>query len=137
MKSPYKFYDGKTSELEVNPAVAELLADFEREDENEARKARWRKEISLDALYEETEWEPTDTTVHIEADYIAKEEKETLLAGVAGLSEKQRRLVRLYYYEEKTECEIAAILGVSQQAVSQQLSTIKTALKKYFDKFSD
>lgn len=63
------------------------------------------------------------------------EESEALIAA-AGLSEKQKRLVRLYYIEEKTVCEIAVILGISQPAVSQQLTTIKTALKKYFEKVS-
>ena len=137
MKKHYTFANGKIAELEVNSAVAEALADFKREDENEARNKRRRNEISLDELYDETEWEPTDTTVDIEADYIAQEEKDTLLAAVSGLTEKQQRLIRLYYYEEKTSYEIAVILGISQSAVIQQLATIKTALKKYFDKFSD
>ena len=136
-QTPYKLADGKTVSVNVNPAIAGLLADFEREDKNEERKYRWRYETSIEALFEETGWEPTDTTVDIEGDYIAHEEVETLLAAIAGLSEKRRRLVWLYYYEEKTECEIAVIFGVSHQAVSRQLATIKTALKKYFDRFSD
>ena len=137
MKKNYKLADGKTAIVKVNPAVAELLAGYEREDENAERKERWRKEVSIEAMYEETGWEPTDTTVDIEGDYIAQEETDALLAAVAGLSDKQRRLIQFYYYEEKTTYEIAAILGVSQPAVHQQLTTIKTALKKYFDNFAD
>jgi len=132
VKTPYQSANGKTAGIKVNPAVAEALACFEREDGNAARKARWRGEVSLDALYEETEWEPQDTTVDIEAGYIAKEEREALCAAVAGLPPKQRRLVLLYYCEEKTVEEIGLIFGVSHQAVSKQLSTIHRALKKNF-----
>ena len=37
------------------------------------------------------------------------------------LTEKQRRIVELYFYEERTQQEIAAELGISQQVVSRQL----------------
>jgi len=134
MKTNYRVSNGKTTELKVSPAVAKLLADFEQEDKNAARKERWRKEMSLDFLREETGWEPADETVNIEADYIASEEKETLLAAVAGLSDKQRRLVQLRYYEEKTVTEIAAILGIHHSNVVRQLETITNSLKKYFEK---
>ena len=132
MKAPYKLANGKTAELEVNSAVAEALADFKRQDDNEERKKRWRNEISLDALYEETEWEPTDTTVNIEADFLVQEETKTLLAAMARLSEKQRRLIRLYYYEEKNFTEIAAIFRINRRSVSKQIETIHKKMKKYF-----
>lgn len=102
MKQSYKLSDGKIAEIEVNSAVAELLANFKREDENAARNERRRNEVSLDDMYEKTGFELTDTSVNIETDYIANEEKETLLAAMAGLSEKQRQVVQLYYYEGKT-----------------------------------
>jgi DNA-directed RNA polymerase specialized sigma24 family protein len=38
-----------------------------------------------------------------------------------GLTAKQQRLVELYFYEARTQQEIAEALGVSQQAVSRQL----------------
>ena len=49
-----------------------------------------------------------------------------VLAGIAevvrtGLTDKQRRIVELYFYEGCTQQEIAAVLGVSQQVVSRQL----------------
>jgi DNA-directed RNA polymerase specialized sigma24 family protein len=49
-----------------------------------------------------------------------------VLAGIAeivrtGLTDKQRRIVELYFYEGRTQVEIAATLGVSQQVVSRQL----------------
>jgi DNA-directed RNA polymerase specialized sigma24 family protein len=38
-----------------------------------------------------------------------------------GLTAKQRQIVELYFYEGRTQVEIAAALGVSQQVVSRQL----------------
>lgn len=48
------------------------------------------------------------------------------LAGIAeivrsGLTDKQRRIVELYFYDGRTQQEIAAELGISQQVVSRQL----------------
>lgn len=48
------------------------------------------------------------------------------LAGIAeivrsGLTDKQRRIVELYFYDGRTQQEIAADLGISQQVVSRQL----------------
>ena len=37
------------------------------------------------------------------------------------LTDRQRRIVELYFYEGRTQQEIAAALGVSQQVVSRQL----------------
>ena len=134
MKTPYKLSDGQAPELEVNPAVAKLLADFAREDRNAARNERRRKEVSIEAMYEETGWEPADTSVNIETEYIANEETEILLAAVSRLSEKQQRLIRLRYYEEKTVTEIAVILNIHHSNVVRQLETIHKQLKKYFEK---
>jgi RNA polymerase sigma factor (sigma-70 family) len=38
-----------------------------------------------------------------------------------ALTTRQRRLIELYYFQRKTQAEIARELGVSQQAVSRQL----------------
>jgi len=37
------------------------------------------------------------------------------------LTDRQRRIVELYFYEGRTQQEIAAELGISQQVVSRQL----------------
>lgn len=134
MKTTYTLADGKTVEIEVSAELATTLADFIREDKNEARNKRRHNEISIDALREETGWEPIDTAADIETVLIADEERQTLLAAVSRLSDKQRRLVNLRYYKEKTEYEIAAILGINQSNVHRQLNTIHNALKKILEK---
>jgi len=133
MKKDYTLASGKTVELDVTAEVGEILVQFEREDDNEKRYARRRNDASVEGMFEETGWEPTDKSVDIEADYMATEGTETLLTAIAGLSEKQQRIVRRKYYENKTDAEIAAELGVSRPAVTQQIGTIHRALKKYFE----
>ena len=137
MKTPYTLADGQVIQVETDAGVAEALAAYERDDRNERRNQRRRNEASIDQMNDETGWEPTDNTVSIETDYVAREETESVRAAIMRLSERQRRLVRLRHYEEKTESEISVILGISHQAVSQQLATIKTAVRKYFEKFYD
>lgn len=133
-KIKYTSTDGKTATIEVNSAVAELLADFEREDRNAARNKRRHNEISIDALREETGWEPADTAADIETVLIADEEKESLLTAISRLSDKQRRLINLRYYEEIAVKDIAVIFGINKTSVLRQLKTIHKALKKILEK---
>ncbi len=135
MEKPYKLSNGTIVDVEVNPAVDTALTDLERKASNEARKYRRRHEASIEAMREETGWEPTDTRVDIESDYIAKEETAELMTVLSRLSPKQQRLVRLYYYEDKTMREIADIFGVNPSSISGQLDTIKKTLKKHLEKF--
>ena len=45
--------------------------------------------------------------------------KETLVAALDLLTEKERKVIELYYYEEMTLKEISKILEVSESRVSQ------------------
>lgn len=134
MKTTYTLADGKTATIEVSAELAATLADFIREDKNAARNKRRHNEISIEALKDETGWEPIDTAADIETVLIADEERTSLLAAVSRLSDKQRRLIHLRYYEEKTEYEIAALLGINQSNVHRQLNTIHNALKNLLEK---
>jgi DNA-directed RNA polymerase specialized sigma24 family protein len=56
----------------------------------------------------------------------AERARKAALAGIAeivrsGLTAKQRTIVELYFYDGRTQVEIAADLGISQQVVSRQL----------------
>lgn len=50
------------------------------------------------------------------------------------LTERQREVVRLYYREAHEQKEIAAMLGISQQAVSDHLEAVRTRLWSLFRK---
>ncbi len=90
-------------------------------------------EISVDPqILESVLIEPSflEKLLNEPADEQQKTEKERLRAEAvvqirniikAKLTPRQRQIVELYYYEGKTQQEISAILGISQQVVSKHL----------------
>ena len=54
-----------------------------------------------------------------EAYYDKQEIKNTLIAAIEKLTEKERKVVTLYYFEDLTLKEISKIMGVSESRVSQ------------------
>lgn len=64
-----------------------------------------------------------------------KELKEVLMASLEMLTEKERRVIELYYYEELTLKEISNILEVSESRISQlhtrALQKMKTKMGNY------
>lgn len=65
-----------------------------------------------------------ETVVDHRDAYSAVDDLMTAAPGVAGLSADEKELLRLRFYEEKTQLEIAAIIGVSQMQVSRRLATV-------------
>lgn len=133
-KINYKPGDGQVFELDVPDDIAQITVQFETQDDNHKRNERNRKNKSLDFMAEYGA-EVADPTQNVEETAARQEVLDTLAAAVSSLNPKQQRLVRLRYYEGKTDAEIAQILGVSRPAITQQFGTIHKALKKFFDKF--
>ncbi|MBP9996752.1 MAG: FliA/WhiG family RNA polymerase sigma factor [Lachnospiraceae bacterium] len=73
--------------------------------------------------------------------YEEQELKEVLIESLDLLTEKERRVIELYYYEELTLKEIAAVLEVSESRVSQlhtkALSKMKSKMGKYMGILGD
>lgn len=63
--------------------------------------------------------------------------KETLAESLKILTEKERRVIELYYYEEMTLKEISAILGVSESRVSQLHTKGLMKLRKKMGAYMD
>lgn len=55
--------------------------------------------------------------------------RERLAAALAMLSERDRLIVSLYYYDELTMREISEVLGISESRVSQILNRIRLQLR--------
>ena len=70
-----------------------------------------------------------------EASYEKKEAKEQLVAAIEKLSEKEKMVVSLYYFDELTVKEISRIMSVSESRISQIHSKavlkLNTMLGKY------
>lgn len=131
---PYTLADGKIIELEVSEAVARLLADFKREDENYRRKMRRHNEISLDTLRDDTGFEPIDPNANIEENYIAQEERDELKAAIQELNEKDKKLIQAIYYDEVSAQDYAKQNKVSFQAVYKRLVNIYEKIKSVLSK---
>ena len=55
---------------------------------------------------------------------------EELAEALAGLSEPNRRLIELLFWEERSECEIAKEFGISQPAICKRKQTVLRALQR-------
>lgn len=75
----------------------------------------------LDALPSGLLDAPDDETVPVDA--AARRAALEAIADLVrtGLTAKQREIVQLYFYEGRSQVEIASRLGISQQVVSRQL----------------
>ena len=72
---------------------------------------------------------------------IEKEElKESLASAIEGLTDKEQKVIALYYYEELTLKEISQVLSVSESRISQlhtkALTKLKEKLGDYMDVFT-
>lgn len=83
-------------------------------------RRRWRGEVPTEALPEETA-----------ADDFAREagEKDALWAAIRALSERQRAVIVLHYFEELTLPQCAAVLDCSLGTVKTQLGRALARLR--------
>lgn len=63
-----------------------------------------------------------------------EDEKEQLYKAIEQLSPRQQEMVRLFYFENKSQREIAELLGIDYRTVQEALQRIKASLKRFFEK---
>ncbi|WP_317367339.1 FliA/WhiG family RNA polymerase sigma factor [uncultured Tyzzerella sp.] len=95
--------------------------------------------VSLDGYLEQNHEKPVDSLIENEKYLPEKvlqknEEKKILIEAINSLTEKQKQVITLYYYEELTLKEISKILGVSESRVSQIHSNCMKILKNKLGK---
>ena len=54
--------------------------------------------------------------------------------AIGQLTERQKEMVKMVYFEGKTQEEVAAYYGVGKQAVSNAMQRIYAALKRNLEK---
>ncbi|MBC8585817.1 RNA polymerase sigma factor [Youxingia wuxianensis] len=92
------------------------------------------REDSLDRLMDDNAEQFTDHHEIVEDMVLRKISAEKLYQALAELSEKERELIVALFFEEKTERELAAVLGISQPAVHKQKNKILKKLKTFLEK---
>lgn len=85
--------------------------------------------LSLD-VFKEQGLEIADTHGNPEVELIERQEKEALHKAIADLTPRQQDMVRMIYFEGKSQECIADIFGISEQAVSNAMARIYASLKK-------
>ena len=74
----------------------------------------------------------------VESDYIeeetTREEKFHLHKAIRQLTPRQQEMVKLVYFEGKTQEEVAEHYGVTKQAISNAMQRIYSSLKKFMEK---
>lgn len=90
----------------------------------------------LDQNHEATFMNTSGTQIESpDIQYEKQEVKQILINAIEKLSEKEKKVVLLYYYEDLTLKEISAIMGVSESRVSQIHSKAVLRLKARLGKY--
>lgn len=103
---------------------------FESEDHCRAWLIRVTVNIALKMLKRKRRYMSDGTALEEAAKEFEYPEQSEIFLAVAGLDEKYRTVITLYYYEEMTSAEIAGVLSVTTSAVTTRLARARELLKK-------
>ena len=111
----------------IDAAYSKIETEYGRTATDEELAAEM--EISLDEFYA---WQgQTKITNLVSLDELEKEELTGMIAeSLDQLTEKEKKVVMLYYYEDMTLKEISAVLEVSESRVSQLHTKALAKMKK-------
>ena len=134
--------ENKTYYLYVKGQKVEVSEEIYRAYVQPERKQRMREYRAKDSIsvtsiegLSEKGFEIEDDSQDFVAALIESEEHSEELsklhAAIEQLSERDRRVVHLYYFEGKTQQEIAAILGIAKSTMSELLPRILLRLKNF------
>lgn len=131
VRQKQKKIDSAMSSLEAKlnrPATEEELAGFLELSVDEL--LQWMEQTSISNISSLEEFVEQGTEIGFddsrrrksdmpESAYEEKELKDILIKALDGLTEKERKVIELYYYEELTLKEISMVLEVSESRISQ------------------
>lgn len=99
-----------------------------------SRKKRSAKVISIDIINENRHsYEPVEL-VHPGIQLESKEQLKALYYGINSLPENQKNVLIMMKFDQKSQAEVAEILGVSVKAVESLMSRAKKNLKSCIEK---
>jgi RNA polymerase sigma-B factor len=132
--------DQLTTELGRSPTIAELAAaaGVDEEDAIDAIDSMNAYSTrSLNAPFEEGSDDSLSEKLGTDESGYAEIEDGTLVsAGLEALDERERRIVEMRFFEEMTQSQIAAEIGISQMHVSRLLRRSLTVMREHMDEAS-
>ena len=87
------------------------------------------REDSLDRLRDENSCQFSTNEESVEDIVLHKLDVDKLYAALSTLSSEEQTLIRALFFEERTERDVAAQLGISQPAVNKRKTKILNKLK--------
>jgi len=133
--------DELTTELGRSPTVAELAeaTGVEEEDVIDALdSAHAYSTRSLQAPFDEEGEDNLFDKLGVEEQGYGEVEDTALVdAGLDALNERERRIVQLRFFDEMTQSQIAAELGISQMHVSRLLRRALTTMRGRIEELMD
>lgn len=132
-KTYYLYVKGQ--KVEVSEEIYRAYVQPERKQRMRDYRAKEKISVtSIEALAEKG-FELEDGTQDFESTLIENEEHaeeiSKLYEAIEHLSERDRRVVQLYYFEGKTQQEIADILGIAKSTMSELLPRVLLRLKNF------
>lgn len=119
----YRKIEEKTGRLATDEEIAEELGITIEELLNMQNETKVSNIISLDEYMEQgdSKVEPVETKDYMQPDRVVEKEelKKLLLEVLETLTDKEKKVILLYYYEEMTLKEISNVMDVSESRVSQ------------------
>lgn len=123
---------------EQEELIKQLNRDFERMDKSD--KTYRARCSSLDELYATEGFEPQDNSSSPEEIFVENCRQQSLrkvfAQALATLTERQRQIVTMVFYDGLSQRESACVLGISEAAVAVTLKRALANIKKYLRNFA-
>ena len=133
--------DELTSELGRSPTVAELAEATGVEEEeviDALDSAHAYSTRSLQAPFDDEGEDSLSDKLGVEEEGYAEVEDTALVdAGLEALDDRERRIIELRFFDEMTQSQIAAELGISQMHVSRLLRRALTTMRGRIEDLMD
>ncbi len=133
-KTYYLYVKGQ--KVEVSEKIYRAYVQPERKERMREYRAREKVSVSSIERLSENGFDIEDKSQDCLASIIEREEQteelSKLRVAIAQLSERDRQVVQLYFFEGKTHQEIAAVLGLARNTVTELLVRILKRLKNFF-----
>lgn len=127
---------GVFQEIHVTKEVYRIFDEYELQDKKEMNE--YYRHIEHSEIYENNLVKRAkEKTISLEDEFIKKATFEDLKKSMNKLKEPYKRRIKLYYFEDKNEAEIAELEGITQQAVSKSLNFAIEKLKNFLRNFQN